>query len=248
VAALSAHPRGVLRIDRAIEKRAVAFLHARSGDGARAVVGASPLSAKLSRQDVFLPLPAPRERLSPATAFRSTWLHSSIVALRERGLLEGYLRELPPALHETVTLTVAGVWLPIDVAIAHYWAIDRLGLSRAEASVIGLDVTRKAHGTMLGMVLRRAKQSGVTPWTVLGEVHRLWERVFKGAGVAVYQRGPKDALIEIVHWPCAEVPYVRAGMPAVARAVLELFCTKAVASPYAPFGSKTSLGIKVAWA
>jgi hypothetical protein len=206
------------------------------------------LTAKLSPHEVFLPFPAPRERLPHATAFRSTWLHSSIVALKQRGLLERYLRELDPAMHETVTFTVAGVWLPIDVALAHYWAIDRLGLTRSETCEIGLDVTRQAHGTMLGTVLRRAKQVGVTPWTVLGEVHRLWERVFKGAGVAVYQRGPKDALVEIANWPCAEVPYIRTGMPVVVQGVLELFCTKALATEYTPFGTKTSLGIKVAWA
>src|SRR3954470_3313458 len=86
------------------------------------------------------PVPAPLVR--EATQFRSTWLTSSLRALRERQLLDPYFAHLPRSLHETVRASVAGTWLPIDVALAHYEACDSLKLPLSEQLAMGREVTR----------------------------------------------------------------------------------------------------------
>jgi hypothetical protein len=175
-------------------------------------------------------------------------LSSSLVALRERGHFENYITRLPEEFHPPILESVAGVWLPIEVSIAHYRACDALGLSKREAWDIGVEVTRKVHGTSLALAIRLAKQAGVTPWTILAQLPRLWERVWRGGGVAIYQRGPKEALLEVVQWRPAGIPYVRHTMPAVVHGLVEMFCQKAYVTEAASMMSETSLGFRLQWA
>jgi hypothetical protein len=197
--------------------------------------------------DVFLPFPVPRERIAPCTHIRSTWVGSSLQAIRERNLLDPYLARLPREYHAAIVDTVAGVWLPIEAGIAHYQACDGLGLSKREMWEIGVHITRKVHGTTLGLAVRLAKQSGVTPWTILAQLQRLWERIYQGGGVAVHRRGPKEAVIDIVGWPFAPIGYARHTMPAVILGIIEMFCEKAYVSDVPSLASKLTLGFKAQW-
>ena len=62
------------------------------------------------------------------TQFRSTWLTTSLAALKRRGLLPRYQEQLEPKYRVLIEEAVAGTWLPAAVAVAHYRAIDALGL------------------------------------------------------------------------------------------------------------------------
>jgi hypothetical protein len=201
-----------------------------------------------STEEPFLPFPTSRERVRDATSFRSTWLSSSLNAIRDKGLYERYLETLPREHHDAVTQNVAGVWLPIDVALAHYHACDSLALSRRDTLDIGAQVTRRVHGTSLALAIRLAKQAGVTPWSILAQLQRLWDRTWQGGGICVHQRGPKEAVVEVIKWRCAGIPYVRASMPAVVLGVSEMFCQKGYVSDVPSMASSSSLGIKLQWA
>ncbi len=192
-------------------------------------------------------LPVSRALVPPATEFRSTWLNSSLTALRERGHFERYLTLLPPRYHAPILESVAGVWLPMDVGVGHYRACDALGLSKREAWEIGVDVTRKVHGTSLALAIRLAKQTGVTPWSILGQFPRMWDKVWRGGAVGVYQRGPKDATLEVVQWRLSAIPYVRNTMPAVVQGLVGLFCQKAYVAEIPGKTSDTSLGFRLQW-
>jgi hypothetical protein len=209
-------------------------------------------SAPASLEELLVPFPAARARVPMATQFRSTWLNSSLVALRERGHFERYVSFLPETDRAAILESVAGTWLPIYVAVAHYRACDALGLSKREAWELGMEVTRRAYGTSLALAFRLAKQAGVTPWSVLEQLPRVWERVWCGGGVAVHKRGPKEALVEIIQWPPAGVPYVRHSLPAVMEAVVELFCKKAyvteVTTPKTEAAPETVIALRVQWA
>jgi hypothetical protein len=196
----------------------------------------------------FVPFPVPRARVHPATHFRSTWLGSSLNALRDRGHFERYLTLLPAHYHAPVLESVAGVWLPIEVATGHYRACDALGLSKRDAWDIGVEVTRRVHGTSLALAIRLAKQAGVTPWTILAQLPRLWDRVWQGGGVAIYKHGPKEAVLECIQWRLAAIPYVRYTMPAVVHGVVEMFCAKAYVTEVRALTSDTSLGFRLQWA
>ena len=205
-------------------------------------------STQNSPDEPVVPFAIPRARIPQATQFRSTWLSSSLSALRERNHFDRYVTLLPDEHRPAILQTVAGVWLPLDVCMAHYRACDQLGLGKREAWEIGVEVTRRVHGTSLALAFRLATQAGVTPWTVLAQMPRLWERVWRGGGVAAYKRGPKEALLEVVQWPPAGIPYVRQTMPAVVHGLVELFCTKAYVTEAAQLTSGTTLGFRLQWA
>ncbi|MGO8996890.1 MAG: hypothetical protein ACLQVI_26550 [Polyangiaceae bacterium] len=196
----------------------------------------------------FVPFAVPRARVPPATHFRSTWLSSSLSALRERKHYDRYLTLLPAEHRAAILETVAGVWLPTEVCMAHYRACDALDLGKREAWEIGVEVTRKVHGTSLALAFRLAKQAGVTPWTILAQVPRLWERVWQGGGIAIYEVGPKEAILEAIQWRAASIPYVRYTTPAVVHGVVELFCTKAYVTEVRSMMSPTSIGLRLQWA
>jgi hypothetical protein len=194
----------------------------------------------------FLPFEDPGH-VSLATAFRSTWLTSSIKALRERDLLARYLTALPKDHHDDVLNSVAGVWLPIEVAMAHYAACESLGLSLDEQVAIGRNVTTFAHRTSYSLALRLAKEAGVTPWSGFTIQRRLWQQVWRGGDVGTFKLGPKEARVEVIGWPCAEIPYVRRAMRGVLLGQSELFCKKAYVQEVKSLCSRTTLGYRVSW-
>ncbi len=207
------------------------------------------MSTGVGSSEVFLPFPGgSRERVPPTTRFRSTWLSSSLRALKERGRLDAYLKHLPRQHHESVLSTVVGVWLPIEVAVAHYSACDSLNLYPSEILEIGRQATEQVHGTLLGTFVRLAKGAGVTPWTVFARLHDLWSRIWVGGGVSVVRLGPKEARIEIEGWPCSASPYCRVGMRGVLPGVTDLFCSKSYVKEDASAASPHSVSYVVAWA
>ena len=195
-------------------------------------------------EEVVLPFPAP---LTDATAFRTTWLASSLSALKELGLFERYLRELPESYHDPVLYSVAGVWAPIDVAIAHYSACERMGISNREIGLIGRSVTKRVHGTSLSTVVRLVKESGATPWHAMMQLNRFWERVWRGGGVRVTKLGPKDALIEFGGWPIADQEYTHIAMPPITESVLELFSRRVFARDARDRRRRNVVGVYASW-
>jgi hypothetical protein len=189
-----------------------------------------------------------REDLPPVESFRSTWLSSSLRSLRERDLIDAYLANLPAKHHDAVLNAVVGVWLPIDVAVAHYMACDALGLPSADAIQIGREATSRVHGTLLTTFVRLAKGAGVTPWTVLVRLQELWQRIWLGGGVSVVKLGPKEARIEIGGWPCASSGYCRAALRGVIPAINDLFCQKSYANEILPLTTRTSVAYLISWA
>jgi hypothetical protein len=198
--------------------------------------------------EVFVPYDYPRGRVPPVRSFRSTWLVSSIAALRERGLFERYLENLPTQYHDVVTASVAGVWLPVEVAVAHYVACEALQLPQEEAVAIGRQVTELVHKTSYSLAIRLVKEVGVTPWACLAIQKRLWQRVWEGGDVAVFKLGPKEARVELAGWPCARVPYCRRALRGLLIGQSELFCKKAYATEVPHLCTATTLGYRVAWA
>ena len=182
-----------------------------------------------------------------ATEVRSTLLTSSLRVVRERDLLERYTALLPPVHRETILSSIAGVWLPMAVGIAHYRAMDGLGFSLSEQVRIGTEVGDRVHGTFLGTMVKMAASAGVTPWTALGQTGKLFDRVFRGGGgICVIKLGPKEARSEIVGVPLAEVAYWRTAMRGMFQAGCELFCRKAYVTEIAY--TPTTVSVRIAWA
>ena len=202
------------------------------------------------REEVFLPFPGSsgeRNLVPMATEFRSTWLSSSLESLRERGRLDDYFVKLQPDMRSTITSLMAGVWVPVSVAVAHYEACDRLGMTHAEQLAIGREASTRAHATVLATALRLTRQAGVTPCTVLAQLQRLWDRMFKGGGVCAWKLGPKEARVEIVGCPLARIAYFRVGFQGVLLGVGQMFCEKLYMQEIPALCSRTTLGYRGSW-
>lgn len=199
--------------------------------------------------EIHLPFPAATRDLVPlATRFRSTWLTSSLVALRERGRLDEYFARLPKEHHAVVHDSVAGTWLPVAVAAAHYEACDSLHFTQLELIAIGREVHAQVNASVLDLMIKLASGIGLTPWTVFSQFNRLWNRVWMGGGVGVYRIGPKEARLEIVGWPCSRSLYVRHCLRGVIGAMLEVCCSKAYVRDLPHLCSNATLGYRCAWA
>jgi hypothetical protein len=155
---------------------------------------------------------------------------SSYASIRDAGYDEAYRKLLPKEHHAAIFEAVAGMWIPIETAVAHYTACGALGLSHDKQLALGRVAGAGIHGTLLGTAVRMAKEAGVTPWTIIPHFNRFWSRAFDGGGVLVEKRGPKEAHLEIHKAPNADCFYWRAALSGLGMGMLELFCRKAYMS------------------
>jgi hypothetical protein len=194
--------------------------------------------------EVILPFPAASRAgiASRARHWRSTWVISSLQTLKTRGHYARYVELLPHEHRDAVLLGVAGVWLPMADAVAHYRACDALGLSRSEQVSLGLAVGERAQGT----VLRTAVQ--MTPWTILPQMQRLWDRGADGGAVEVRKLGPKEAAVHVVGCDVLGVPYFRSALSGVVQGVAQLFCSRAYVHEVTEPGARASARLRIQWA
>ncbi len=202
----------------------------------------------MSSEEVLLPFPAPEGVLGEATAVRSTLIASSMASLRKHKLFDRYEGLLAPEHRERVLSTVAGVWLPVTVARAHYEACERLGLSTLEQVSIGAEVSAKIHETFLGTVVRMARQAGVTPWILLSRGHQMYSRLFQGGGgIRVIQYGPKECRTDIRGVSLFAIPYFRHAVRGIYQGAVSLFCMQVYVHEITKDASPNRVALKVSW-
>jgi hypothetical protein len=156
--------------------------------------------------------------IRPATHVRSTLLQSSISSLKDAGHFNRYVELLDPAHREAALRTLAPMWLPLAVGVAHYGACDALHLDEDQLHDIGERVGDRIQGTFLKSLLTRgARAAGITPWTLLNHFDRLWGRLFQGGSVEITRKGPKDVTIEICGAAVPRFEYFRLGFSGVIR-------------------------------
>jgi hypothetical protein len=156
-------------------------------------------------------------------ALRSTVVVSGIAVFRARGIFDAYSANLAPEMRDMILTTVAGTWLHSRFALAHFAAVDAIGLTNDEAFDVGATSARRFGQTLWGAVIRMARGAGVDPWTVLGMYDRLWSRSFDGGGFVVTRVGPKEASIDISSMPFARHAYFRNALRGTHHALLSLF-------------------------
>jgi hypothetical protein len=199
-------------------------------------------------EEVIVPFPVPRHLVPMGTEFKSTWLSGSIGVLKAHGVFEQYLEKLPAKYHDPILRSIAGTWLPAEVAVEHYRAIDALRVSTPERVEWGKEITRRLQKTIFSVGFHAARDVGVTPWMILKVFPVQFSREWKGGGTAVFKVGPKDARIEIVGFPVASIGHCRAGLRGVIGGMCELVCTKAYVSEIRELCTDSQLGYRVAWA
>lgn len=165
------------------------------------------------------------------THIRSTLIQSSLQGLRERAHFERYLERLDPARRDEILLTLAPTWMPVEVAIAHYAACDALGLGGEELTAIGEVASQRVMGTFLATLVRKSRAIGGSPWVVAKSYGTLWQRIWQGGAVEVYEEGPKDALFVGYGNPCARFEYFSKAYAGVVKGAIGMFATTVHVSP-----------------
>jgi hypothetical protein len=199
-------------------------------------------------EQIIVPFPGPVSTLGVATKCKSTLIVSSVRAMKENGYMDAYAGHLDPRHKETVLACIAGTWVSIDVAIAHYTACNALGLAVPEQVRMGASVADRIHRSLLNTVVRLAAGAGADPWTALGHFHKFYERMFDRGGTSVVKVGPKDARVEIVGLPLASIPYFVNAYRGVIQAGGQLFGSRAFVTTLAKHASPTSVAFRIAWA
>ena len=175
-----------------------------------------------SREQLLVPYPATLAAEPPLCMFRSTLLVGLTQTLKRHGFYEKYVAALPPQ-HLTTILSSAGMWLPIEVGLAHYQACDALNLSSDEQLRFGGEVVMALQRTFIGTVLKAASLGvGVGPLTGLEKFATVYARTIKGGGVCVVRVGPKDVRVDCIGLPHAQIPYFRVAYRGFIRRGCEL--------------------------
>jgi hypothetical protein len=169
------------------------------------------------------------------THIRGIVLTKSIENLTRAGLLDRYLRELDPQLHEPMRFVIAASWVPIDLGRAHYDACDRMRLGDRTTEELGELMAASMGGTLFASLLRATRNAGMESlWTVLKQNDRLWDRMYQGGGVTVIKLGPKDLVLENHGISLAESRHFRAAYRAYWVALGRLFAKAAYVKIVAP--------------
>lgn len=199
-------------------------------------------------EEILLPFPAPAASLGVATEVRSTLIASSIESLRRRGVYDRYTKLLVPSHKDTILMSVAGQWLPMSAGIAHYSACEALGFTVEEQFAIGAEVSHKIHDTFLGVVVKMAKNAGVTPWTLLPKGNQLYGRLLSGGGgTQITRLGPKECRAEMAGLPLLEIPYFRNAIRGLYQAAITLFCVRTYVNEIPRRATPTSIAMRIAW-
>jgi hypothetical protein len=191
---------------------------------------------------------SPSGAVDPVTLVRSTLLASSVLGVRERGLMEEYEKLLPPEMHGPVLNAVTGSWLPVEVAMAHYRAVEALQRPVAEQYAAGEKVAARIQDSVLRTLVRVARSAGVTPWTGLEYFPRLWDRLLMGGSPAVYKLGPKEARVEIHGVPMIEFACFRNGWRGMFGGSGRLFANQVFVHEIARYTTATDTAFRISWA
>jgi hypothetical protein len=178
---------------------------------------------------------------------RSTLLSASVQTVRLMGWEKRYFETLPPGLHGEIQTLPAGIWVPIDLAIAHYTACDQMGLSTDDMKSVGNAVALRTQKTFVGTLGSVAAGAGATPWHIFQQGHRIWGRIFDGGDHVGYKAGPKDIDIVCMGCPLLRLKYFRTSMPAYYAALAGVLARSVHWHELPEHRGDDKIGLRVSW-
>jgi hypothetical protein len=193
-----------------------------------------------------LPLRQPEERVRPVSHARSSAIVTAQSLLRASGKHDAYAAALAPDARAAVLEVVPGVWVPIETALAHHRAIDRLQLTATEQARLANGAGEKMQGALTSTLLRMSREVGVTPWLLFPHSQRIWDRMCRGGDLSVERIGPKEAMVRMFGLPLFSSPYFRLGIRCVLQTGLSFWSTRCYVTEVG--WTPTSATFREAWA
>ena len=170
-----------------------------------------------------------------------------LTSIRDAGLFDAYAAVSPPEIRQAIDAAVAGMWLPIEVAVEHYLACDRMEVSAETAAQMGRATFEHTKGLLLGSATGLARGVGVNPWTLFPHFQRFWMRGFDGGGIRVLRLGPKESRVDIVECPVFQSRYFRTATRGLGMSLCELVCRKCYAHDLRVRDAESELSFRMQW-
>lgn len=185
--------------------------------------------------------------VKPVTETRSTFIVAGMQMLRAHDLFPRYMEALAPEWRERLLGLVAGMWIPVEVALEHYRTADRLDIDGPTIDAIGTEVAQRTFKNALSPAFKRLKRTDITPWDIFALSHENNETNWRGGDRQITREGPRQALYEWAGQPCASVPYFNKTFAAFLRALVNTKCSQAYQHLVPQRCSATHLCVRITW-
>jgi hypothetical protein len=195
-------------------------------------------------REIVLAFPEP---IVPMRNVRSTLIQGGLASIKALGAYDAYVATVAPAVREEIEGSVAGMWIPVETAIAHYLACDELGLSADSAAQRGRVTFERTKGMLMGTAIGLARSAGVTPLTFAPYVQRFWLRGIDGGAVQATKVGPKEMRLDVVACPLLRSQYFRAALRGLTGSLMELVSRKVYVQEVGGSGPETAITLRVQW-
>ena len=146
----------------------------------------------------------------PLTAVRRMLVHSSIAELQVLGVYDRYCECIDRASLERIHELIGPGWMPIELALEHYGACDKLKLS----DQFIVDAGQRSGENVGDALLVAGARTGVrakdrSPWSFVGAFSRMGRRIFEGGSSQYVKIGPRTLQIEHLRNPLFAFHYYR---------------------------------------
>jgi hypothetical protein len=198
-----------------------------------------------SVRETFVPLRYPPHEVPPVTRVRSTLVVSSVRELARCGRLEDYRAALPARLHPVILEALAGSWLDVNDVADHYRAVSTLDLPLAQQIAAGKAVGTAMQGYLIGPGTRPEPRAKASPWTVLRNARRTWDRIYVGGDVLVEKVGPTEAIRTMYGLSLNNIPYFRTATRSLLQLGIARWCERCVVSEIE--STHVTLSLRISW-
>jgi len=185
----------------------------------------------------------------PLRAVRRMLIQSSVAELKQLGVYERYRVGIAPALLEQIMDQVGPGWLPVELAMEHYYACDALELDPADIERLGAAAGENLARTLLVSGSGSTPEGEASPWSAIGAFSRMGKRIYEGGSSQYVRLGPKQLQIENIGNPLLSVRYYRVAHLAFLRrafGTLGVKVTDAKITNFRPRGAMVE--VRLTWA
>lgn len=192
--------------------------------------------------------PAPGDpAAAPLTHVRGTLLVASRDQMRALDFFSRYEAELSPPARESLTTLIAASWVPVDLALEHFRALDRLDLPTHVIETATGAVAARLQGTLVRTLAAAVQATGGSPLTIVRMVGMLWGRTFQGGHIEVQSSGPREGFVRMTGSPLLASRYHRTGVRVHVQAVAGSFSKNAHVREQVVRSRSNELCLRVQW-
>jgi hypothetical protein len=185
--------------------------------------------------------------IQAATEVRSTLIMAGIQTVRAHGLFSQYSQILSAAQRERILGLAAGIWVPVQFAVEHYTAMDRLAMDAATIDITAAEVAGRTWKHIFAPVLAHATRDDWRPWEALLHSHETTDRSWRGTDIQIIKEGPTEARYDWVGQPCAAIPYFVKSFGVFMKTLINLFSRRAYHRIESEHCSSTTVSLRLSW-